>query len=802
MRTGNSQLLQDVPAGGTPIGHHGSSRTERTLVGVRDTDSKPTYLNVYQEKPSDEAFALWRRAIKLCILQDTGKPARRDRRDLRVATMYQLGNWIGRRVFSHRRHRYYRSPQGRVIIDDLSQEEPTYYAADLIEERMGRRQGGQATIDMINLERIEQMDDGCVPLTASVARYHETQFHGWPAALPHQDDPTAARMLRYEQIPNSFTEYLRNREPWESNLFTKCKRVDGNETDLKNLMESGQEIELLEVSDGGAAAGRASFAWVIKYQERTLWQCKGVAYGTAPSSFRAESYGMLSASGFIHHYEKYFEVNAPGPTIQFKMCCDNQGLIIRLNQRMQWGNAHPNDCLEAEYDLEQQIYHYLQNMDTLKSLKHVKGHQDSETPIHLLSPEARANVEADRLATEQLRSMPRPMKKIPFNPSSQAMLVIDNEYVTSDFKNSIRDAATAQPLWDYIKEKENWTEAMMQKIDWTSNELALRKLEFPQQMFVHKVVWGILPTHQDMERFGQHPTDTCPSCMTQTETIDHLWECPSRAQWRTDFVESMQKKLRSLDTERSMEIVLLRGLRQLLCDHSATLASDRLPAHIEKAVEAQNEIGWKQILKGRFATQWMEIQRRHIQADPALRKDKTKSATTWKKEVCFHLWINLHEGWKLRNKDKHGHDAAEYETKKKQRLQPALRRLYNMKDSLAATDRVLLRGTMEERQASMRADVLEAWIANMTPLITKLAQRAEKNRKDGNKEIYEYMERLPPPAPDPGRIRRTKDCARKVKKKFKQLGLLQSYRRRRQNVTQTQQMTRTYTHNSTERRRG
>jgi hypothetical protein len=101
--------------------------------------------------------------------------------------------------------------------------------------------------------------------------------------------------------------------------------------------------------------------------------------------------------------------------------CDNLALV----QVSQWKNKLDDisDMLKPEFDLLVAIHRTNEELRTratkLQQPKHVKGHQETRTPVHLLSLEAQLNMEADALATEALTGV---------LVNDRVMLPIDNPH--------------------------------------------------------------------------------------------------------------------------------------------------------------------------------------------------------------------------------------------------------------------------------------------------------------------------------------------------------------------------------------
>jgi hypothetical protein len=79
--------------------------------------------------------------------------------------------------------------------------------------------------------------------------------------------------------------------------------------------------------------------------------------------------------------------------------CDNQGLLTRIKEAIQWTYTTPNVTLRAKWDIESVILTTYKELDIKFTFMHVKNHQDDDGPLENLSLETRMNVEADKLAT-------------------------------------------------------------------------------------------------------------------------------------------------------------------------------------------------------------------------------------------------------------------------------------------------------------------------------------------------------------------------------------------------------------------
>ena len=120
---------------------------------------------------------------------------------------------------------------------------------------------------------------------------------------------------------------------------------------------------------------------------------------------------------------------------------------------------------------------------------------------------------------------------------------------------------------------------------------------------------------------------------------------------RRECYSTMLKTLTDLDTAPPLQELLLEALGALMGGRSmTTIRSDPAVADVARA---QRDIGWHQILKGRFSQQWTRTQDKYLGANAT----RTVNGGTWMTkviEVWLSQWLKL---WKLRNEDRHGHDV-------------------------------------------------------------------------------------------------------------------------------------------------
>jgi hypothetical protein len=131
---------------------------------------------------------------------------------------------------------------------------------------------------------------------------------------------------------------------------------------------------------------------------------------------------------------------------------------------------------------------------------------------------------------------------------------------------------------------------------------------------------------------------------------------------------------------------------------------------MEDIIEAQEKIGWNQMLKGRIAHQWLNHQRDSMGNGTT----KRKNAMTWATDMIstiFEYWLKL---WKMRNEDKHGKDVA---TRREAERQQAIRELEQMYEGNENTQETWIIQRPIEALKGKSTYTIRAAISNYRPVL-------------------------------------------------------------------------------------
>jgi hypothetical protein len=165
----------------------------------------------------------------------------------------------------------------------------------------------------------------------------------------------------------------------------------------------------------------------------------------------------------------------------------------------------------------------------------------------------------------------------------------------------------------------------------------------------------------------------CPTCEAQEETYDHLLQCghPSRVVgWKLALRTALLKYTKETHCHIIMQDILITGIHHWI--HELPFPSHRFPhQHWQELITSQANIGWKQLLLGRFSTKWMAYHHQHLQQNHLTLTD-FNHGEIWLRKMITIIWTHCHQLWESRNTDKHGHDST---TQRKILLEQVQRRM-------------------------------------------------------------------------------------------------------------------------------
>jgi hypothetical protein len=502
--------------------------------------------------------------------------------------------------------------------------------------------------------------------------------------------------------PALLTAYIASLATWERDLLQELELHIPQDA----LFAALQQQNMLLASDGSQQSNMASFGWILGLHDGTrLATCSGPAYGAKLNSYRAEGYGLLSATRFLHHLRHHFHLELRHCSI----VCDNQSMVEKAGSiPHHLDDQYPNTTLEPEWDLLMEIWTTNAGVppEQRPSFEFVKGHQDKKKPYAELPLKAQLNCDADDLANGYIHRNPnKDYNTATMIPSGKAQLHLPTGTVSSKLNTELRLARTTGPLKAHLQKKFEWDDTTFDDIDWEVSRRAYN-WQRKHRTTLLKHANDITPIGKRVNRYDPKYPAACPSCPEEIETAQHLVLCtsPTRVALKTKIVANLKNTLEEQKTRIDLMELLLEGLQAVFDGRDPTTIN--CPASVQHVAEAQTAIGWEHILRGRLSQSWAKEQQSHIGAF-----QPKNNGMTWCTKIISTLlqgWLDL---WNLRNGDRHGRDTHTKAQALKAQAIREMEQLYELKGQVLPEHEWLLEVPLQVRRA-MKTYYLRAFISS------------------------------------------------------------------------------------------
>jgi hypothetical protein len=680
--------------------------------------SQSSWLHFYQGRPNEHVWLFWRRFVL---------PIWFNRED---ELHSPLGPWLHTADNLRRQWKAYYDPRRDFLYVS---HEATFHQYD--------RPSRECPDFSFGIATTWTPDCYSLPVDAYLVNEEYQIHHDLPQLFP--SDPPFQ--------PSSFEEYLNHLPPNEKDLF---QDLDMSQdcyafTDLVSDFDPEYNdllVQLLNVSDGSAFDASMSFGWAMSLPDGTrLATCSGPAPGAKQSSFRAEGYGMFSLVRFLHHLITYCGTQ---PVWKIKLICDNEGLIKRLQQSIQYTTPFPNDTLQPDWDLTNAIITTLQGTSLQPTFAHIKGHQDKHIEFDLLPLEAQLNCEADHEAVNHQTMYQSYRPLVPRLPANQAQLHISGATINSSYSSAIRNAASEPALRHHIQCTNNWTDATITSIAWDSHRQALNRMQ-SRHVQLAKLCHDILPTSKLTHRYNPLLPSSCILCNHDVEDLDHLLRCdhPQRLPWRSQMYKAIREACDSFDTREALIDVLIQGIDAWLT--GSQLDIETFPSSLHPLITSQTAIGWRHLFQGRFSLEWSHLQDQYLQEIGLYHSDTT--GTLWVTRMITVIWKQFFMMWEQRNQQVHGHDKTTQRKAKRRRLASEFKHLHSKRPEVLHTDRDLFIGTTEDDVDTFietaTPKYIENWLQVWRPVILDSVKAAAAYALKSVPPLTTYFESLRPLPP-------------------------------------------------------
>ena len=290
------------------------------------------------------------------------------------------------------------------------------------------------------------------------------------------------------------------------------------------------------------------------------------------------------------------------------------------------------------------------------------------------------------------------------NPFCPIQLILQDSSVHSHFRSRLSSQFTAPDLTSYLKQRNDWTDAILPTINWAAHSTSLHKFPISHRPFLCKLIHRHLPLGKRLASWSSDHPSCCPSCGYPTEDHDHFLTCPARLPWVEERLTKLDEQLTRAHTYPGLQIILMRQLRHILLGQPLPFPPSD-PRETE-LYDEQSAIGWHQILYGRFSNKWSNIQSRH----------KPRYSAGWQSTTICAIWTLLQELWFLRNNHLHVNSPASLDPIRDRLLHASVTELFDLQPALTALDQHLFPAPLTQTLAFPRS-TLSTWLNLANPAV-------------------------------------------------------------------------------------
>jgi hypothetical protein len=235
----------------------------------------------------------------------------------------------------------------------------------------------------------------------------------------------------------------------------------------------------------------------------------------------------------------------------------------------------------------------------------------------------------------------------------------------------------------------------------------------------------------------------CPCCKISEETTKHYMQCNLNPHTTDELKDGLKPIFDKHDVDPVLRILI-------------TLATNHQPISVETLetmhpildfepyydlIQEQEEIGWKQLLLGRYGITWDRCQRRYL--ENKYQKNIT-GEPKWIRNIIRETWRYQKARWKSRNEELHGTTTGKSSSAAtKLALYTRIKALYSHEMTLLVQDRTPFNIEIADWEHKSGA-AMRQWLAHNTPHIKHALTIAKKQLKKNASDIRRFIPNAPP----------------------------------------------------------
>ena len=130
---------------------------------------------------------------------------------------------------------------------------------------------------------------------------------------------------------------------------------------------------------------------------------------------------------------------------------------------------------------------------------------------------------------------------------------------TTKYMSALRKAASMDTIQHYIQNKNKWTDAAFDSINWVAHK----------KQFIIKFIHEWLPLGRLTSKYKKHHLSTCPTCSHDIEDGDHFLQCTEHPQWKSDKFCALHNYFDKTPTRPFLGNLLITSLSKWLHNEPA-----------------------------------------------------------------------------------------------------------------------------------------------------------------------------------------------------------------------------------------
>jgi hypothetical protein len=319
------------------------------------------------------------------------------------------------------------------------------------------------------------------------------------------------------------------------------------------------------------------------------------------------------------------------------ICCDGSSALRRAID--QSGDVSPNT---QQFDIIAGIRHWKNKSPITWKSKHILGHQD-RNPWNVLDRYATHNCEMDQLARkrwQQLQEEGNSMNSVTISGEPWP-LYIETRKISNNFQEEVYEQISGTKAKRYWNDhKQRFGESSTKEVDLQATGDAMKAMPIARQHWLVKHATGFNAVGKNMKRRKQWTHSKCPRCEYTVEDSEHVLKCKgsgAKEQWEQALTQ-VEKWMKDKQTDPNIIRAIILGLKAW--NDEQPMETENFSQPIEKTIDQQTKIGWRNLMEGFPAKRWAKQQEEYFRKIKSKRSSRRWITALVQKlaETTWHMW--------------------------------------------------------------------------------------------------------------------------------------------------------------------